>query len=312
MLLSKKYGCHLARFTHHAQSIIYASTKSDDTIRYLSTHDNQYLRYFKGHGAPVTSLSLCPADDTFLSSSLDNTVRLWDLASPNARGKLNLANPTLTAYDPTATVLAVASPATSSILLYDLRNYDKAPFTTFDLRDLDTLPHVASSHSGVHPQDWTCLTFSNNGKCLLLGTDSSTGHLLLDAFSGSLRAFLTRHPSHLPFKPSQQRPRYSTLPHGMAPPGQGDVCLTPDAKYAVGASGGDKDAAVWDISAAPDSDSQVLRPMAALPCKTRVSLIEWNSCYNMLATADKEVIMWLPEEHVGTKPPGDESKERRD
>lgn len=28
-LFSKKYGAHLARFTHHAQSVLYASTKYD-------------------------------------------------------------------------------------------------------------------------------------------------------------------------------------------------------------------------------------------------------------------------------------------
>ncbi|KAF9629648.1 putative wd repeat protein [Lasiodiplodia theobromae] len=51
---SQKYGVHLARFTHHAQSIIYASTKVDDGIRYLSTHDNSYIRYFKGHTDTAT------------------------------------------------------------------------------------------------------------------------------------------------------------------------------------------------------------------------------------------------------------------
>lgn len=69
---SKKYGVHLARFTHKSTDIIHASTKEDgefayfatfcsittltkddtgrvDVIRYLSLHDNIYLRYFKGH-----------------------------------------------------------------------------------------------------------------------------------------------------------------------------------------------------------------------------------------------------------------------
>ena len=30
-LFSKKYGAHLARFTHHSQSVLYASTKGDGT-----------------------------------------------------------------------------------------------------------------------------------------------------------------------------------------------------------------------------------------------------------------------------------------
>lgn len=33
-LKSQKYGAHLARFSHHAQSIVYASTKVDGKILY--------------------------------------------------------------------------------------------------------------------------------------------------------------------------------------------------------------------------------------------------------------------------------------
>lgn len=131
-LKSQKYGVHLARFSHHAQSIIYASTKVDDTIRFLSTHDNSYIRYFKGHTDTVTSIALCPSKDDFISCSRDNTVRLWNLQSPNYVGLLNLHAPYLAAYDPSATVIAIASPPTQSILLYDMRNYDKPPFATFD------------------------------------------------------------------------------------------------------------------------------------------------------------------------------------
>ena len=47
-LLSKKYGVSLIRYTHAQNTVLHASTKVDDTIRYLSLHDNKYLRYFKG------------------------------------------------------------------------------------------------------------------------------------------------------------------------------------------------------------------------------------------------------------------------
>ncbi|KAK4692182.1 COMPASS component SWD2, partial [Lecanoromycetidae sp. Uapishka_2] len=186
-LLSQKYGAHLARFTHHATSIIYASTKEDDCIRYLSTHDNAFLRYFKGHTAPVTTLALCPAADTFLSCSLDSTVRIWSLSSPSPQARLNLSTPYLAAYDPSATVIAIASASTHSVLLYDLRNYDKPPFATFDMRPSMTPSEIASPKP-----DWTHLSFSNDGKSLLLASSHPTGHLLLDAFDGSLRARLPR------------------------------------------------------------------------------------------------------------------------
>jgi len=68
------------RFTHHEYSVVCASNNGwDQTLRYWSLHDNSYLRYFKGHRDKVTSIAMSPLDDTFLSASLDNTVRLWDL-----------------------------------------------------------------------------------------------------------------------------------------------------------------------------------------------------------------------------------------
>ena len=315
-LLSKKYGAHLARFTHHSQSIIYASTKSDDTIRYLSTHDNQFLRYFKGHTAAVTTLALCPASDTFLSCSLDNTVRLWSLNSPSAQGRLNLSTPTLAAYDPSASVIAIASPSTSSVLLYDLRNYDKPPFATFDLRTLDTLPHVlthnglpnggstnGSGSSSPVSRDWTKLEFSNDGKSILVATNTSTGHLLLDAFSGDIRAFVARPNDYPPLDPSNLRAApypLSSSPNSTL--GQGDVTFSADGRYLIGSSGLSTDALIWDTQGPVDGE-KVLYPMGVLPCDRKVGVVEWNPRYNMLATADREVMFWLPDEHVRMKAP---------
>lgn len=69
-LYSKKYGVHMARFTHKNTAVIHASTKENgqqdlgarlaspklitlwpqaDDIRYLSVHDKNYIRYYKGH-----------------------------------------------------------------------------------------------------------------------------------------------------------------------------------------------------------------------------------------------------------------------
>jgi COMPASS component SWD2 len=300
--LSKKYGAHLARFTHHSQSILYASTKGDDTIRYLSTHDNQYLRYFRGHTAKVTALALCPASDTFVSGSLDNTVRLWSLGSPSPQGRLDLATPTLATYDPSATVLAIASPATASILLYDLRNYDKPPFATFDLKALDSLPAIQASPlagGAGAPRDWTKLEFSNDGKNLLVGTNNTLGHLLLDAFSGDLRALLTRPPQYLPLNAQSLRAApWDPITRGHAtaqPPGQGDVCFSADGRYVVGGSGGERDAVVWDVQGAVDEETRRLEVMKELSWKGKVGVAEWNPRYNLLATADRGVTLWLPE-----------------
>lgn len=53
-------------------------------IRYLSHHDNRYLRFFKGHKQVVTSLSMSPKSDHFVSTSLVRpcyfvSTILWDV-----------------------------------------------------------------------------------------------------------------------------------------------------------------------------------------------------------------------------------------
>ncbi|KAG7244433.1 hypothetical protein INR49_029877, partial [Caranx melampygus] len=89
-LFSKKYGVDLIRYTHgDTHTVVYSSNKLDDTIRYLSLTDNKYIRYFPGHTARVIALSMSPVDDMFISGSLDKTIRIWDLRSPNCQGLTN-------------------------------------------------------------------------------------------------------------------------------------------------------------------------------------------------------------------------------
>eukprot|EP00730_Choanoeca_flexa_P018202 TRINITY_DN8841_c0_g1_i2.p1 TRINITY_DN8841_c0_g1~~TRINITY_DN8841_c0_g1_i2.p1 ORF type:complete len:155 (+),score=19.31 TRINITY_DN8841_c0_g1_i2:80-544(+) len=85
----KKYGCSQVRFTHSDDAVIHASTKTElGGIRYLSLHDNKYIRYFKGHkDSNITSLCMSPANDQFLSACSGDSVRLWDLKSPNCQAR---------------------------------------------------------------------------------------------------------------------------------------------------------------------------------------------------------------------------------
>ena len=251
------------------------------TIRYLSTHDNQYIRYFKGHEATVTSLSLSPASDSFLSCSTDNTVKMWSLSTPNATGTLLLQHPYLSAYDPSATVLAVASPGTSSVLLYDVRNYDKAPFATFDMLPSETrfMPHSIG-------RGWTKLEFSNDGKSILVGS-AGNGHYVLDAFSGDLRAFCERQTG------PTGRLAPGSRPHDRGVQGQGDVCFSPDGRYVIGGAGQDK-LCVWDVYAEAGPERR-LAPAHELPSKGGCAVVEFNPRLNLCVTADKELTFWVPE-----------------
>uniref|UniRef100_A0A1I8GPS7 WD_REPEATS_REGION domain-containing protein n=1 Tax=Macrostomum lignano TaxID=282301 RepID=A0A1I8GPS7_9PLAT len=125
-LNSKKYGVDLIQFTHAANTAIHCSTKVDDTIRFLSLHDNKYIRYFPGHTRKVTSLCMSPVDDTFLSGAADRTIRLWDLRSPSCQGLMHVTGRPVAAFDPEGLIFA-AGVNSECIKLYDLRSFDKGP-----------------------------------------------------------------------------------------------------------------------------------------------------------------------------------------
>ena len=117
-----------------------------DTIRYLSLHDNKFLRYFPGHTKRsttqfiilgthhhtytpshthrVVSLMMSPINDTFLSGSLDRTIRLWDLRSPNCQGLMHLNCTPIASFDPEGLIFA-AGVDSRQLKLYDLRTFDK-------------------------------------------------------------------------------------------------------------------------------------------------------------------------------------------
>jgi COMPASS component SWD2 len=249
----------------------------------LDLHKESYIRYFSGHTDKVTSLALSPGSDAFISCAKDDTLTLWDLNSRNAQGKLRLTTPYLVAFDPSATVIAIASQSTSSVLLYDFRNYDKAPFATFDLG-----PHEDRLTPSTRGRFWTRLEFSNDGKSLLVGTDYH-GHFVLDAFEGTLNAFLVGRKG--------ASGRAAPISSSGKPLGQGDACFTTDGRYVIGGAGDQPDVLVWDTHQSPDSGS-LLEPLTRLSSRSRTAVIETNPRYNMLATADKEVFFWLPDDSV--------------
>ncbi|EME48039.1 hypothetical protein DOTSEDRAFT_167575 [Dothistroma septosporum NZE10] len=292
-LKSQKYGSALARFTHHSTSILYASTKIDDGIRYLSMHDNSFIRYFRGHTGRVTSLAVSPSNDQFMTASLDNTVKLWDCRSPNAQGQLNFNQPYFAAYDASASVIAVASPEAQTVCLYDLRNYDKPPFTHFDLQDTEN----RFTNRGQRPcEGWTGMEFSNNGKSMLISTNGP-GHYLLDAFDGKLFHYLQK-PSGADrqhYAPGETLP--PSLPNDNTPSYiQSPACFSPDGRFVVGGNGTTTGLSVWDCEAESDKTTQVLDPTVELSSTKPAKVVAYNPRHNLLASADKEVMMWLPDQ----------------
>lgn len=211
---SKKYGLGIVRVTH-APSTVLTAAKIDGTIRYLSLHDNAYLRYFSGHERPPTALEMAPQDDTFISAASHDSVRLWDLRSSSASGFMQikeLGNPLL-AYDPNGLVFAVScisdspqrrgggSVSTNCIRLFDSRNYAHGPFAAFEIVDSvswtafskSSTAHNVSGTNGaikrknpknlnleneIRSQDsnkWCAISFTGDGKDMIVTTSSILG-----------------------------------------------------------------------------------------------------------------------------------------
>ncbi|KVH92795.1 WD40 repeat-containing protein, partial [Cynara cardunculus var. scolymus] len=158
----KKHGADRICFTHHPSSVICSSTHNLDSgaesLRYLSMYDNRCLRYFKGHKERVVSLCTSPVDDSFMSGSLDHTVRIWDLRVNACQGILRLRGRPTVAYDQQGLVFAVSMEG-GAIKLFDSRG---------DMAEI-----------------WD-IKFSNDGKSMLLTTKSNNIYVL-DAYNGEKR-----------------------------------------------------------------------------------------------------------------------------
>jgi len=138
-------------------------------------YDNQYLRYFKGHVGPITSLSLAPHNDLFLSAAQDKQVRLWDLRLDQCAALLaDAPGWPVAAFDQQGLVFAVASDP-GIIKLYDVKKYGGGPFDTFHLPDEARAPrHAPFSH----------LKFSHDGKFMLAVVQDRVYYI--DAFNGAV------------------------------------------------------------------------------------------------------------------------------
>ncbi|KAI1828338.1 WD40 repeat-like protein [Xylaria intraflava] len=289
-LLSKKYGVKLAKFTRNSSSIVYASTKQNDAIRYLTTHDNAFIRYFEGHEGAVTNLAMHPGTDDFISCSKDGTVRLWNAGTKHATGSLQLNTPYLAAFDPSGQVFAIGSPTAGEVLIYDHRNFDKAPVSTFD---------IVASCRGVNTDQllkgWTKLEFSNDGKSILLGTKGG-GHFLLDSFGGHLKAYLQKPEGRsLRLVPGEDVVINGGGWDSSNVESSGDCCFTPDGRFVIG--GTKQGIVVWDTLAQLE-ENKVLAPAHTIEDPRQAAVVAFNPRFNFFATADQEVLFWLPDPHA--------------
>lgn len=101
------------------------------------------------------------------------------------QGLLNIAGRPCVAYDPTGAIFCVALNLRSTVLFYDIKAFDQAPFMSVTIDD------AVFSKVSYPPRMpiFTSLSFSNDGKYLLLGTAGDV-HYVTDAYDGKVLARL--------------------------------------------------------------------------------------------------------------------------
>jgi WD40 repeat protein len=155
------------------------------------------MRYFKGHRNEVTSLSMNPITDQFLSASKDGTVCLWDLANPSAIARISIPLPAckpICNFDSSGIVFGVlvqdSITKVSYLKLYDARNYGQGPFENiFPNMNLVKNALIASNpmmnalqlQRYLH-SDLVSFEFSVDGGQSVLVNTNSEAIFLLDGF----------------------------------------------------------------------------------------------------------------------------------
>lgn len=277
---SQKYGAHVARFAHQELNCLYGSTQGDDdAIRYLSLLTNQYIRYFKGHKSQVMTIEVNPCKDEFISSSLDGTVKLWDLNSSNPVGNLDIGQPSIIGFDPQGMVFGIGADLKSTVQIYDLKSFDKSAFLTINV---PIIPKI----------QWNKLEFSNNGKLLLVLTNSPD-HFLYDSFLGKLLTTIKIPQGWI----------YSKYPS------TGSGTFSPCGKFLIIGSP-DNSLHIFDLKNIKTTDGnkhhvgdndnpkslsayKVIRNSPNLP-----RIIAFDPKLLVMATADNNVVLWQPENEL--------------
>mmetsp|Transcript_4103 Transcript_4103/g.10111 ORF Transcript_4103/g.10111 Transcript_4103/m.10111 type:complete len:337 (-) Transcript_4103:103-1113(-) len=276
---SERDGVSVVSATHHEQCVLTAGHKSND-VQYWSLFDNKTLRKFRGHAGPVIDMSLCPAEDMFLTASKDRSIRLWSLDKAGCIARLDVPKETEgtphVAFDSTGMVFAaMASMAGGQghyVHLYDARNYHGGAFaemkiSTKILEEAMTTHRVTPTPTPSSPPSllsFKSIEFNQNGNQILVQSEEGLA-VILDGYDGAVQRI---------FQPSS--------PTG----GKGTTsCFTPDDKSVlIGTENGTVEC--WDVVS-----GRVVKTLEGH--KGPVGAVAANPKYNQIASSCSNTCLWI-------------------
>jgi COMPASS component SWD2 len=272
----KSHGLGKIKFTHHELCVLLSSEKQTNDIRYLSLYDNKYLRYFRGHSDIVTSLSMSPSDDSFLTSSVDRTVCYWNLNSSYPIGKLKLDNNAAfpyAAFDKSGVVFGImcqnANNGTHYLKLYDARAIERGPFYNIAPSREQLAAALDKQSPNVSPDMlWTHFEFSADGKNILINTNTDAV-LVCDSYQN--------------IEPLAICSRRMDYFRGHHPPLA--AAFSPDSRYVMQGAG-DNSIQVCDIKT-----GEIKKTLSGHQAPVKV--ICCNPVYDMFASACFSTALWV-------------------
>ncbi|KAJ8119475.1 hypothetical protein ONZ43_g3581 [Nemania bipapillata] len=121
------------------------------------------------------------------------------------------------------------------------------------------------------------------------------GHFLLDSFKGHLKAYLRKPEGRTGRLAPGEEAAMNGGWNSTNVESSGDCCFTPDGRFVIG--GSKQGVVVWDTLAQPE-ENKTLSPAHTIEDPRQAAVVAFNPRFNFFATADQEVLFWLPDPHA--------------